>query len=374
MYKKNKKILIVPNAEITEDNSNLFVEKATGELSLELIELGYSVRVFGQILSLPNKMHVFNLNKNSIEIRGIKRKKNKILNYIVLYFYSLVSIIKSDFVYIFYPSSFKFIGLVCFLLRKKYGLYIRGMNDLDSNSSKFIIKHSKVVLCVSDNFKDYVNQISRKIYSRSVRPLINFSENDLVNNRHYLKKRKYNVLYLGRMTNDKGVIELLHATKLLEKNGSIFDLTLVGDGEYLSDLKQLANELDVAHIASFKGAEFRRDEIKNYFLNADIYILPSYHEGFPRTLYESMIFGTPIITTFVGGIGALMKENINCLKIVPKSVDSIVEQLDYSMNNYDKVAVLASNASIDIKKIFETRKLSHAEELDKYLMKERNES
>ena len=174
------------------------------------------------------------------------------------------------------------------------------------------------------------------------------------------------------MTEDKGIIELLKATKYLINNGSVFELILVGDGEYFGELKQLSTELGVESNVVFKGAEFNKDAIKNYFLNADLYILPSYHEGFPRTLYESMIFGTPIITTFVGGIGAVMRENINCLKLAPKYVESIIEKLDYSMKNYETLGELASQASKDMKKIFESRGLSHAEELDKYFINERN--
>lgn len=368
MLKKTKRILVVPNAEITKLNNDLFLEKGTGEFLSELVSLGNSVTVFGQIIPSENKIHVYNLNRNVVRIKGLIRKKSKLINYLFLYSYSIIEILKADYIYLFYPSSFKFVAFICKLFNKKYGLYIRGMNDLDSLSSKYIIKNASLALSVSDNFKDLVNSYSKKVVSKSIKPMIPFSKVDMVADKSYLNKEFYNLLYLGRMTDDKGVIELLNAVDRLKfKFPNKFKLTLVGDGEYFEQLKVLAKDLQLNSVVSFEGAVFEKELIKQYFLNADIYILPSYHEGFPRTLYESMIFGVPIITTFVGGISALMIDNVNCLEILPKSVDSIVEKIDFSIKNYNKMGKLSKNASRLMADIFEDRKFSHAEELNCFI-------
>lgn len=362
------KLLIIPNAEITKYKTSLWVENGTGEFASDLVNLGYEVTFFGQIIDEENSIHNFNLSNYPIAVKGLLRRKNKVSNYILLYLFSIIQIIKADFVYIFYPSSFKYIAFLCKILGKKYGLYIRGMQDLKSSSSKIILKNSSLILCVSDNFKEYVEEISNSVYCRTIRPMIPFFEKDIVKDRVFRKSQDfYRILYLGRMTNDKGIIELLHAISELRNPSSIFELNLVGDGEYMEQLLQLAEELEINDVVSFKGATFNLETIKQFYLESDLYILPSYHEGFPRTLYEAMIFGVPIITTFVGGIGAVMKENKNCLKIIPKSVESIVKVLGFAMNNFEELEVLTKNATIDIQEIFETRKLSHAMELSVFL-------
>ena len=122
-------------------------------------------------------------------------------------------------------------------------------------------------------------------------------------------------------------------------------------------------------MVKFTGSVYNSDEIKEYYKNSDIYILPTYHEGFPRTLYEAMIFGIPIITTFVGGIPTLMKDDFNCKEIKPKSVESIVEILTYAMNNYPKMGELAKNGTNTVAKIIDSNRLTHAQHLNQILNK-----
>src|SRR5690606_31957169 len=120
---------------------------------------------------------------------------------------------------------------------------------------------------------------------------------------------------------------------------------------FLKKAIDISSKIGISESINFKGAVFDTQKIKDFYLKADIYILPTYHEGFPRTLYEAMIYGTPIITTFVGGIPYLMKDKFNCLKIEPKSVESIVDALVYSINNYEKMLDCAKNAQTTVKPI-----------------------
>jgi glycosyltransferase involved in cell wall biosynthesis len=61
---------------------------------------------------------------------------------------------------------------------------------------------------------------------------------------------------------------------------------------------------------------------------AHIFIFPSYHEEFPRVLYEAMINSLPIVTTMVGGISGRMVDGKNCIGIPAKSAGSIVEAIE----------------------------------------------
>ena len=118
---------------------------------------------------------------------------------------------------------------------------------------------------------------------------------------------------------------------------------------------------------SFIGAVDDMDKLTDFYKTSDVYILPTYHEGFPRTLYEAMIFGTPIITTFVGGISGLMKDGYNCKRIEPKSVDSIVVGLEFAFNNYDKMIQYAGNGQKTVIKIIDSSRLTHAEHLNQII-------
>ncbi|HHX69330.1 MAG TPA: glycosyltransferase family 4 protein, partial [Gallicola sp.] len=108
-------------------------------------------------------------------------------------------------------------------------------------------------------------------------------------------------------------------------------------------------------------------EIAEYYTKSDVYILPTYHEGFPRTLYEAMIFGTPIITTFVGGIPGIMKDGYNCKRIEPKSVVSIVAGLEFAICNYNKMIEYAKNGTDTVYNILDPERPSHAGHLNQIL-------
>lgn len=361
------KILLLDNSSLTPVNGSYCCETKTGQFATELKNLGNKLEMYGQIIESENTVHVFKLDDNGIDVVGARRRKNKIINYLILYFLIIPRIIKADFVYIFYPSAFKYVAVLCWLLRTPYGIYIRGEQGVQSKSSRWIYKKALIIFTVTDYFTQMVNKITRKNTAHSIRPMISLTEKDLVTDRDYKAKKHYTILFLARMEADKGVVELLQAVKLLKQRKCSFTLNLVGDGGFLPQARRLVTQLDIADVVSIKGAILDPAKIRQLYLNADLYVLPTYHEGFPRTLYEAMIFGTPIITTFVGGIPGIMIESYNCIEINPKSIENIVERIEYAMSNYSIMADCAKNAVKTVAPIVRSSRLSHVEHLHKIL-------
>lgn len=359
------KILLFDNSGMNSSGNDFLVETKTGNFAKELRNLGNEITFFGQKLPpFDNTVHVFGIKQNGMKVDGLKRRKNKVLNYFLLYLKVIPAVLKTDFVYIFYPSSFKYVAILSKLFGKKYGLYIRGMQGLNDRVSRWIYKNAYTIFTVSDYFTQFVNSIVGKNIANTIRPMIPFDEKDIVTNREYKEKDIYNILFLGRLDKEKGLEELLKAAYILKKQKKNFILTIVGDGEFMGKAKEIVNNLEIENLVKFTGAIYNSSEIKECYQNSDIYILPTYHEGFPRTLYEAMIFGLPIITTFVGGIPALMKDDFNCKEIRPKSVESIVDVLTFAMNNYPKMGELAKNGMKTVAKIIDSKRLTHAQQLN----------
>jgi glycosyltransferase involved in cell wall biosynthesis len=82
-------------------------------------------------------------------------------------------------------------------------------------------------------------------------------------------------------------------------------------------------ELDVLDRIVFHGAMKLGDDLWNMYRLADIYCIPSYHEGFPRTIWEAMANGIPVITTPVGGIPFYLSHEENAYFVNPKSVQAL---------------------------------------------------
>lgn len=361
---------MIDNTSLNPAMNDFCMYKATGEFALELKRQGGEVTAFGQIVPSKNSVNSFQLIANGLNVVGVRRRKSKLLSYLLIYLRAIPEIVKTDFVYIFYPSAFKYVAVLCWLLRTPYGVYIRGEQGVQSKSSQWVYKKALVIFTVTDYFTQMVNKIIRKNSAHSIRPMISLTEKDLVTDRKYKAKEHYTILFLARIDAAKGVKELLHAIKLLKEKNYSFTLNLVGDGAYLPLASEIVNQLEISDVVSIKGGVWDPSIIKNYYLDADLYILPTYHEGFPRTLYEAMIFGCPIITTFVGGISGVMVDKFNCIKIEPKSVDSIVAGLELAIKNYEQMATYAENGIATVSKIVDSNRAAHAEHLYTILKEE----
>lgn len=363
------KILLLDNSSLTPVGDDYCIEPKTGAFAHELYSLGNEVTMYGQKVTENNTIHSYKLFENGLKVAGLKRKRNKLWNYLLLYIRIIPEIIKADFVYIFYPTSYKYVAIMSWLMRTKYGIYIRGEQGIKSRVSHFIYNKAHAVFTVTNQFTSYVNNITSKEHAYTIRPMIPYTEKDVISDREYKEVEKYKILYLGRVTDDKGIMELMQAVKLLKEKNYNFELTVVGDGGFMPDTRTLIQDLQIDDKVKLIGAVDDSSLVAQYYKTSDIYILPTYHEGFPRTLYEAMIFGTPIITTFVGGIPGLMKDAYNCKEIKPKSVDSIVEGLEFAFNNYDKMIEYAKSGFKTVSEIVDSKRMTHAEHLNKVINK-----
>lgn len=264
--------------------------------------------------------------------------------------------------YIFYPNSFRYLAFFCSLLGKKYGLYIRGDNGIEDKVSKNIYAKAFVVLTVSKMFSDMVNKVTKSEISETIRPMLSYDDRDIFIGREYKSKEKYELLFLCRIEKQKGLLELMKALKHMKQSGSrCFHLTVAGDGEYLDEARIECKNMGLENDITFLGAIYDNKHKACLFKSADLYMLPTYYnEGFPRTLYEAMIFGTPIITTLVAGIPALMVDRVNCRALIPQSVESIIDALNYAMFNYEDMGRMAKNATELVAKVVDHNRPSHA--------------
>jgi glycosyltransferase involved in cell wall biosynthesis len=359
------RILLIDNDVFVQKKNTLCIFKTTGEFAVELKNLGNKVELLQTKLEFKSDFHDFNVLDKGLTITALKRYRFKAVTYLNAYMIATWRIINNDFVYIYYPTNFQFLALISRLFGKQYGLNVRGQKGVESKMSKLLYRFSKTIFTVSPMFTSIASNAGAIAYTQ--KPAISFSLEDVVYDRVYKKKSFYNLLFIARLDTAKGLYELIDSVKSLKEDGVNFLLSIVGDGPELVFAKAKVKKLNLDSEIHFCGAITVPNKIKEIYIQSDIFILPSYHEGFPRTLYESMIFGTPIVTTFVGGISYLMKDNENCFLIEPKSADSIRQKIKLVMENYDNVSLITANARKLVSEIIRPERLSHAEQLNEIL-------
>ena len=104
-----------------------------------------------------------------------------------------------------------------------------------------------------------------------------------------------------------------------------------GNGNVV-DVLNTIKRLKIDDIAFYEGWVSGKEKIK--LLNeADVYILPSYYEGLPISILESMSYHLPIISTNVGGIPEIVKDGVNGFIIEPGNKKGLKEAIDHLLFN-----------------------------------------
>ncbi|WP_432462977.1 glycosyltransferase [Agarivorans sp. QJM3NY_33] len=148
---------------------------------------------------------------------------------------------------------------------------------------------------------------------------------------------KLNLLFVGRMVDDKGIFDLIKVLKQLKENVS---LTFVGDGPDLEKAKLLSDSEGLSDVITFTG-QLPHSELAAVFHKSDLITVPSNnnYEGFPRVIMEAWSFHKPVIVSNVGGINAFVKDGENGIIIQPGQVDQLRQALVECLNdeNYERI-------------------------------------
>ena len=126
----------------------------------------------------------------------------------------------------------------------------------------------------------------------------------------------------SRLVIDKGIGELISAFKKLKYHEKYL-LWIIGDGPEENRFKKMAKDYP-----NIKFLGFKKNPL-SYVASSDIFVLPTYHEGFSLSLTEAAMLGKPMIATNVGGNPELVKDGINGLLVPSKDVGSLAKAMDF---------------------------------------------
>lgn len=139
-------------------------------------------------------------------------------------------------------------------------------------------------------------------------------------------------LLIARLLGDKGIREYIKAANIIKQKYPHALFQLVGpedpspDGISLTELIQL----NTNHALEYLGGT---NDVRPYIEDCSIFVLPSYHEGLPRTVLEAMATGRPILTTDVPGCRETVVNGENGWLIEKASVDQLAERMIWFIEN-----------------------------------------
>lgn len=149
--------------------------------------------------------------------------------------------------------------------------------------------------------------------------------------------------FVGRLVKDKGVNELIDAFIQISKKHLNSKLLIVGHTE--ADLDPLLPK--TLHNIEFNEriieVGFQKD-IRPYLAIADLFIFPSYREGFPNVILQANAMGVPCIVSDINGCNELIKQGENGLIVPAKNSKILKEQMELLLENLNYLK--ASKAEI----------------------------
>jgi len=104
------------------------------------------------------------------------------------------------------------------------------------------------------------------------------------------------LLFVGRLTDGKGLPILLDAFARLAASYPDLELRVVGDGPNRTSYERRCERLGIADRIRFIG-DISYDEMPRHYRESTVFVLPSHSEGLPRTVLEAMACETPVVTT-----------------------------------------------------------------------------
>lgn len=201
------------------------------------------------------------------------------------------------------------------------------IDEIWSSKYQFLFEQCDCGILLSESLK---NKIEKHI-GKCDKLRVVYNPCPLISNAKQYKK-KNNILFSGTLYDGKGYKDLIRAFANVANKYPEWKIVLAGNGE-VEQAKNLAKEVGIAEQVELLGW-VNGDAKHKTFCESKALCLPSYAEGFPMAVLDAWAYGLPVITTPVGGIPDVAKDNENLLLFNPGDVEMLSEKLDLMMSDF----------------------------------------
>lgn len=185
-----------------------------------------------------------------------------------------------------------------------------------------------------------------------------------IRKKHKIAESDFVLGFIGRLNKDKGINELLSAFKRISMKYRNTKLLMVGSKDRNSSLdEELLFWSENNESIIYSGFT---TEVEKYIATMNIFILPSYREGFGSVVIEAEAMGIPVIVSDIPGPIDAIQEGETGLVVPKATVDPLVQAIETLMTNNEMYSRLSKNASEFVQQNFEQRKLW------KYILEDKN--
>ncbi len=219
---------------------------------------------------------------------------------------------------------------------------------------KVSLKRAKAVIFQNkENLNKFVN---KGIVEKSKTHIVNGSGVDL---KKYSAKKIPNTdlkfLCIARLLGEKGLREYAIAAKIVKNQFPQVDFKLVGPEETSLDAISLEEVRTWSNYIDYIG---QTKDVRKYIQNCHVFVLPSYHEGLPRSTLEAMSMQRPVLTTNAVGCKETVNEGLNGFKVPIGSSKKLAQKMIWFIKNKNKIECMGKQSRIIAENKFDVHKVN----------------
>lgn len=367
------RILCVPNHGALSRGGRRLVNRHTGRFLVDVARATGRLVVAQPLVEVPEGDIVsdFDLLEHP-ELHSSARPwrlgspRTRIASYLRAAPWILREVLAADFLYLFQPGRVPTLfALAARLLRRPYGVYVRG--ELVGREIDFVLRGAAFTIAVNEGLRAVAAKSCAD--TALARPMMDLCIEDVLDARPQRREGPWKLLFVGRVERPKGVDELIEACAQLAERGLDFHLDIVGGapgsaagvGGEIDRLRQKAEGCGLGARVKFHGMVSDRERLTAFYRAADLFVFPTRWEGFARVLYEAMANGLPVVTTFVGGIPAVVRDGENGVRIEVRDPADIATKVSALLADLPLRVRLAAEGAKTVREALGPARRPHAE-------------
>lgn len=165
-------------------------------------------------------------------------------------------------------------------------------------------------------------------------------------------------LFIGRLLKEKGICEYIQAAKIVKQRYPDTKFVVLGsiDNSNLGALSQDQLSMLIADgIIDYPG---QVDNVVDWIADSDVFVLPSYREGVPRSTQEAMAIGRAVITTDVPGCRETVVDGVNGFLVEKWNPEALAEKMIYFIENPEQIAIMGQESYKIAQEKFDAQKVN----------------
>lgn len=147
------------------------------------------------------------------------------------------------------------------------------------------------------------------------------------------------LIFVGEICKRKNVTTIISAVSELIKSGKTVILNIVGAGNEEQKCRQMVKELGIEDSVHFHGWQDTKEDIKQFYDQSDIFVMPSLRETFGTVYIEALSQGIPVIYTKGQGIDGYFEQGEVGYSCNPLDISEIKNAITDIVNQYQSISV-----------------------------------